>query len=122
MSRDPPSEGGGGLRPLLLAAILIDGWLDSLPVRCYSFTKEVYIMINYRNYISVNPEICHGQACFKNTRILVYMVLEMLEAGETIKGILRAYPKLTPRHIRAALHYAAEVIRSGEFFPFAKPK
>lgn len=78
-------------------------------------------MTNYRNYISVDPRICHGQVCFKDTRIMVYLVLEMLEAGETPEDIItKAYPQLTKVHIQAALHYAAEVIKTGEFTPFAE--
>jgi uncharacterized protein (DUF433 family) len=47
-------------------------------------------------------------------------VLEMLEAGETPQEIIKnAYPQLTKEHIQAALHYAAEVIKTGEFTPFA---
>jgi uncharacterized protein (DUF433 family) len=77
-------------------------------------------MNNFTDYISVDPSICHGQACFSGTRILVYLVLEMLEAGETPQEIIKnAYPQLTKEHIQAALHYAAEVIKTGEFTPFA---
>ena len=31
--------------------------------------------------ISVDPHVCHGQPCIKGTRIMVYLVLELLEAG-----------------------------------------
>ncbi len=45
----------------------------------------------------------------------------MLEAGETPESIIKnAYPQLTQHHIQAALHYAAEVIKTGEFIPFAE--
>ena len=78
-------------------------------------------MINYTDYIMVDPNICHGQPCFKDTRILVYLVLEMLEAGETPDEIIKnAYPQLTKEYIQAALHYAAEVIKTGEYIPFAE--
>jgi len=76
--------------------------------------------MNWKEYISVNPKICHGQPCFKGTRIMVYLVLEMLEAGETPQDILNAYPQLTKEHIQAALHYAAEVIKRCEYIPFAE--
>ena len=78
-------------------------------------------MINYAEYITVDPKICHGQPCFKGTRIMVYLVLEMLEAGETTDEIIKkAYPQLTQKHIQAALHYAAELIKTGEYIPFAQ--
>ena len=59
-------------------------------------------------YIVADSEICHGKPTFKGTRIMVYIVLEMLEGWTTIKEILEAYPSLTEQHIKAALHYAAE--------------
>ena len=78
-------------------------------------------MLKYKDYIIVDPLICHGQPCFKGTRILVYLVIEMLEAGETPEAIIKnAYPQLTKQHIQAALHYAAEVIKAGEFVPFTQ--
>ncbi len=61
-------------------------------------------------YISVHPEICHGKPCFKGTRIMVSSVLEFLEAGESYAEIRKAYPNLTPAHIRAALHFAHAVL------------
>ena len=77
-------------------------------------------MINYTDYITVNPQICHGQPCFKGTRIMVYLVLELLEGGVSPEEILkRYYRRLTKKHIQAALHYAAELIKMGESVPFA---
>jgi uncharacterized protein (DUF433 family) len=31
--------------------------------------------------ISVEPAVCHGQPCIKGTRIMVYLVLELLESA-----------------------------------------
>lgn len=76
--------------------------------------------MKYTDYISIDPKTCHGQPCFKGSRIMVYLALELLEAGETPKEIIeKAYPQLTKEHIQAALHYAAEVIKAGEFISFA---
>ena len=66
-------------------------------------------------YISVDPLICHGQPCFKGTRIMVYLILELLEDGKTADEIIKGYPQLTKRHIQASLHFAAEMIKSEEF-------
>ena len=70
-----------------------------------------------QKYISMNPEICHGKPCFRGTRIMVYLVLEMLEEGASVKEIREAYPDLTPEHIKAALHYAARVLEERELYP-----
>ena len=81
-------------------------------------------MENFRNYIGVDPKICHGQPCFRvngqPTRIMMYLVLELLEAGETTEQIIKSYPQLTQEHIQAALHFAAEIIKSEEFTAFAE--
>ena len=68
-------------------------------------------------YIRVHPEICHGKPCFKGSRIMVNLVLEMLEQGASLGEIRRAYPSLTARHVKAALHYAVGVLREREFDP-----
>lgn len=76
--------------------------------------------MNYADYISVDPKVCHGQPCFRGTRIMVYLVLELLEGGVSPEEIIkRYYRKLTQKHIQATLHYAAELMRTGESVPFA---
>lgn len=57
--------------------------------------------------ISVDPNVCHGQACIKGTRIPVYQIVAMLANGDTIEGLLEDYPKLTRTDILAALAFAA---------------
>lgn len=67
-------------------------------------------VIEANKYVTANPEICHGKLTFTGTRIMVWQVLEMLEAGETVEEILEDYPSLTREHIKAALHFAAEKV------------
>ena len=72
--------------------------------------------INIANYITVHPRVCHGKPCFKGTRIMVYLVLELLEAGIPQEEIIRRYyPQLTHKHIEAALHYAGELFKTREY-------
>ena len=69
--------------------------------------------------INVFPKVCHGQPCIKGTRIMVYLVLELLESGLSPKQILKEYyPQLAKEDIDACLHYAASLIRDAEFVPF----
>jgi uncharacterized protein (DUF433 family) len=71
--------------------------------------------------ISVDPHVCHGQPCIKGTRIMVYLVLELLEAGIDPDSIVRDYyPQLDRQDIEACLHYAAGLIRDSEYFPFER--
>jgi hypothetical protein len=52
--------------------------------------------------ISINPKICHGQACIKGTHILVHQIIHMLANGDTIEelhhGILIVRLKQPNRH------------------------
>jgi uncharacterized protein (DUF433 family) len=68
-------------------------------------------MNDWRERISVDPNICHGKVCIKGTRVMVSVVLDNLAAGEGVDAILRSYPTLTADDIQAALHYAAELAR-----------
>jgi uncharacterized protein (DUF433 family) len=67
--------------------------------------------MKWRERISVDPNVCHGKACIKGTRIMVSIILDNLAAGEPAESILRSYPTLKPEDIQAALHYAAELAR-----------
>ncbi len=67
--------------------------------------------MNWWNYITVDPTVCHGKACMKGTRIMVSVVLDNLAAGLTVDEIIKSYPSLTREAIRAAIAYAAELTR-----------
>jgi uncharacterized protein (DUF433 family) len=68
-------------------------------------------MGNWRDRVSVNPEICHGKACIRGTRILVSVILDHLGADVSRAEILASYPSLRAEDIDAALAYAAEPAR-----------
>jgi len=57
--------------------------------------------------ISLNPKVCHGQACVKGTRIPVHQIVGMLANGDTIESLLKAYPTISREDILACLEYAA---------------
>ncbi|MCJ7791675.1 MAG: DUF433 domain-containing protein [Dehalococcoidia bacterium] len=68
----------------------------------------------------VDQNVCHGQPCIKGTRVMVYLILEILETGLTPEQIIKDYyPQLEKQDIEACLHYAANLIRDAEFVPFA---
>jgi len=67
--------------------------------------------MDWREYIVVDPEICHGQACIKGTRIMVSVVLDNLATGLTVEEILEQYPSLTRESVQAAISYAADLAR-----------
>ncbi|MDA2924463.1 DUF433 domain-containing protein [Acidobacteria bacterium AH-259-L09] len=68
-------------------------------------------MRDWRERISIDPNVCQGKPCIKGTRIWVSLVVDNLAAGATEEEILEAYPSLTREDIRAALAFAAEMAR-----------
>jgi uncharacterized protein (DUF433 family) len=67
--------------------------------------------MDWREHITVDPQIAHGQACFKGTRIPVSIALDNLAAGLKTEDILRSYPSLPVEAIQAAVAYAAELAK-----------
>jgi len=61
------------------------------------------------DHISVNPKICHGQACIKGTRIPVHQIIRMLANGDRVEQLLEDYPSLKAENIYACLDYAASL-------------
>jgi len=59
--------------------------------------------------ISIDPRICHGQACVKGTRIPVHQIVRMLANGDTVDDLLAEYPSLSREDIMACLDYAASL-------------
>ena len=57
--------------------------------------------------ISIDPLICHGEACIKGTRIPVHQIVHMLANGDTIEELLEDFPSITKEDILACLEYSA---------------
>jgi uncharacterized protein (DUF433 family) len=74
-------------------------------------------MVNWREYLASDPKICGGQLCVKGTRVLVTVILDSLAEGGSKEEILHSYPSLQPRHIDAALAYAAELAHEESLLP-----
>ena len=60
-------------------------------------------------HISIDPKVCHGQACIKRTRIPVHQIVGMLANGDTIDELLKEYPSLERDDILACLDYVASL-------------
>lgn len=65
----------------------------------------------WQDRILIDPDICHGKACIKGTRVMVYTILDNLAAGVSIDEILLSYPVLKTDDIQAAIAYAADLAR-----------
>ena len=78
--------------------------------------------IEINQYIVADSSICHGKLTFNGTRVMVWQVLELLEAGIPVKEILNYFlVPLTKEQIKAALQYAANLMRGGENVQFSVP-
>ena len=65
--------------------------------------------MKWSDYITVDPQICHGKVCIKGTRIMVSVILDNLADGMTAEQIVAEYPSVTLDAVRAAIAYAAEL-------------
>ncbi len=67
--------------------------------------------MNWREHITVDPEVCHGRACITGTRVLVTTILNNLAAGLDSEEITKSYPSITRESVQAAVCYAAELAK-----------
>jgi uncharacterized protein (DUF433 family) len=61
--------------------------------------------------ITIDPNVCFGKPCIRDTRIWVSLLLDFLADGMNIEEILEEYPQLTEEDVRAAIAYGAEMSR-----------
>lgn len=61
--------------------------------------------------ITTDPQICHGQACVRGTRILARQIARMLANGDRVEDLLEEYPTLTREDVLACIDYAGAQAR-----------
>ena len=59
--------------------------------------------------VLIDPNICHGQACIRGTRVPVHQIVAMLANGDTVDGLLTAYPHISREDVLACLGYGASL-------------
>lgn len=67
--------------------------------------------MDWRDHITVDPNVCHGRACIAGTRVMVSVILDNLAAGLTAEEIAESYPSVSVDAVTAALHYATELAK-----------
>ena len=67
--------------------------------------------MDWRDRITVDPNVCHGQPCITGTRVTVTVILDNLAAGLSPGEITESYPSVSPESVRAVLQYAAELAK-----------
>jgi uncharacterized protein (DUF433 family) len=60
--------------------------------------------------ITINPDICLGQATIQGIGLTVSVILKMLAGGRSIQDVLDAYPELEAEDVQQAIKYAAWVV------------
>jgi len=73
--------------------------------------------MNWRERITIDPEILVGKPVIKGTRLAVEFIIDLLAQGWSEEEILHNYPGLTREDIRACLRYAHEVLRTEKVYP-----
>jgi uncharacterized protein (DUF433 family) len=73
--------------------------------------------MDWRERIVIDPGIHHGIPCIKGTRVPVSVLVGSLADGDSIDGLLVAYPQLSTEDIHAALKFAAKAVNSTDFIP-----
>lgn len=64
--------------------------------------------MDYKNIITIKAGKRGGQPTIRGMRITVYDVLKMLASGMDRKEILKDFPELTDKDIKAVLSYASD--------------
>jgi len=68
--------------------------------------------MDWREHITVDPDVLVGKPIIKGTRISVEFVIDLLARGWTMEQILKQYDHLTSEDIVACLAYALEMLRT----------
>ena len=64
-------------------------------------------MKNWKDRISINPEIRFGKPCIKGTRIAILDILAWLSIDQSFEEIIEDFPQISREDILAALTFAA---------------
>jgi uncharacterized protein (DUF433 family) len=75
--------------------------------------------VDWREHVTIDPELHHGDPCIKGTRIPVATIIGSLADGMTAEEVIETYPQLTETQIQAALAYAADIMRQDLLLPLA---
>ncbi len=68
--------------------------------------------MNWRERITIDPNVLVGKPIIKGTRISVDFVVDLLGRGWTFEQVLNEYDHLQREDLLACLAYASEFLRS----------
>jgi len=64
----------------------------------------------------IDEKILGGKHVIRGTRIPVYLIVELVANGLSIKDILKEYPELSEEDVKAALRYAASLLKRETYY------
>jgi uncharacterized protein (DUF433 family) len=64
--------------------------------------------MDYRSYITIDPNKRGGKPCVRDLRMTVYEVLDYLASDMTEEEILEDFPDLTREDLKACIAFAAD--------------
>jgi uncharacterized protein (DUF433 family) len=67
--------------------------------------------VDWRERIYSNPNIHGGKPIFRESRISVEMVLQLMAAGWSVEQMMEEYPGILPDFLPAAAAFAADMVR-----------
>jgi uncharacterized protein (DUF433 family) len=72
---------------------------------------------SWRDRITFDPAIHHGEPVIRGTRISVSVIVGSIADGDSFEQLRKSYPQLADDDIRAALQFAAEAVNHVDFLP-----
>ena len=76
--------------------------------------------MDWKDRIVATPDTLVGKPRIKDTRISVELIIGWLASGWSFEQILESYPNITREDIRAALAFAAEMLKEEEYIAVYK--
>lgn len=73
--------------------------------------------MEWRDRITIDPDILVGKPVIKGTRLAVEFILDLMSQGWSEADILENYPGLQREDIQACFSYASETISSETVYP-----
>ena len=77
-------------------------------------------MTDWKDRITVDPDILVGKPIIKGTRISVDLIMDRLADGWTLERITASYPRVTREDVLAAIAFVAEIFREEDYIAIRK--
>jgi uncharacterized protein (DUF433 family) len=76
--------------------------------------------MNWKERITVAPNVLVGKPIIRGTRISVELLMDRLADGWSMEQILAAYPRITREDVLAAIAFVTEVFREEDYIAIQK--